>query len=153
MLNFKGIYAVLSRIWKCRKSRVFGANFLGQKIGWCSFYTFLQLCSFPPQNNWILPSPPRPLSVLSGLQKLQVLSIGLLPLSYRQPPAPQPLQKIFSLRQRQRQRKRQRQDHVCLSATSHNHRRGFPSTLKIPISFTCLKINLKHTLLFAPKIE
>ena len=41
--NIKGIYAVLSRIWKCRKLRVFGANFLGQKIGWCQFYTFLQL--------------------------------------------------------------------------------------------------------------
>ena len=34
-LNKNGIYAVLSQIWKCRKSRVFGANFLGQKIGWC----------------------------------------------------------------------------------------------------------------------
>ena len=33
--NFKGIYAVLWRIWKCRKSRVFGANFLAEKIGWC----------------------------------------------------------------------------------------------------------------------
>ena len=43
ILNLKGIYAVLSRIWKCRKSRVFGANFLGQKIGRCLFYTFLQL--------------------------------------------------------------------------------------------------------------
>ena len=43
MLNFKGIYAVLSQIWKCRKSRNFGANFLGQKIGWCYFYAFLQL--------------------------------------------------------------------------------------------------------------
>ena len=30
--NFKGIYAVLSRIWKCCKSRVFVANFLGRKI-------------------------------------------------------------------------------------------------------------------------
>ena len=30
--NFRGIYAVLSQIWKCRKSRDFGANFLGRKI-------------------------------------------------------------------------------------------------------------------------
>ena len=43
--NFKGIYAVLSRIWKCRKSRVFGANFLGKKIGWCYIFRFLQLWS------------------------------------------------------------------------------------------------------------
>ena len=45
MINFKGIYAVLSLIWKCRKLCVFGANFLGQKIGWCLFYAFLQLCA------------------------------------------------------------------------------------------------------------
>ena len=44
--NFKGIYAVLSQIWKCRKSRVFGANFLGKKFGWCYIARFLQLC-FP----------------------------------------------------------------------------------------------------------
>ena len=41
--NFKGIYAVLSRIWKCRKSRVFGANFLGEKFSWCYNSRFLQL--------------------------------------------------------------------------------------------------------------
>ena len=41
--NFKGIYAVLSRIWKCRKSRVFGANVLGEKFGWCYIFRFLQL--------------------------------------------------------------------------------------------------------------
>ena len=35
LADFNGIYAVLSRIKKCHKSRVFGANFLGQKIGWC----------------------------------------------------------------------------------------------------------------------
>ena len=34
-VNKNGIYAVLSRIWKCCKSRVFGANFLGKKIGRC----------------------------------------------------------------------------------------------------------------------
>ena len=31
MPNFKGIYAFLSQIWKCRNLRVFGANSLGQK--------------------------------------------------------------------------------------------------------------------------
>ena len=41
--DFKGIYAILSRIWKCRKSRVFGANFLGKKFGWCYIFRFLQL--------------------------------------------------------------------------------------------------------------
>ena len=35
LANFKGIYAVLSRIWKCRKPRSFGANLLGHKIGRC----------------------------------------------------------------------------------------------------------------------
>ena len=44
MLNFKGIYTVLSQIWKCCKLRIFGANFFGPKIGWCLFYAFLQLC-------------------------------------------------------------------------------------------------------------
>ena len=34
-VNKNSIYAVLSRIWKCRNSRVFGANFLGPKIGRC----------------------------------------------------------------------------------------------------------------------
>ena len=43
--NFEGIYAVLSRIWKCRKSRVFSANFLVKNFGWCYIFRFLQLCS------------------------------------------------------------------------------------------------------------
>ena len=43
--NFKGIYAVLSRIWKCRKSRVFGANFPGQKCCRCYICRFFQLCN------------------------------------------------------------------------------------------------------------
>ena len=29
--NFKDIFAVLLQIWKCRKPRSFGANFLGSK--------------------------------------------------------------------------------------------------------------------------
>ena len=41
--NFKSIYAVLSRIWKCHKSRVFGANVLGEKFRWCYIFRFLQL--------------------------------------------------------------------------------------------------------------
>ena len=40
LLNFKGIYAVLSRIWKCRKSRVFSANFLVQKLVGAYFMRF-----------------------------------------------------------------------------------------------------------------
>ena len=41
--NFKDISDVLSQIWKRRKSRVFGANFLGEKFGWCYIFCFLQL--------------------------------------------------------------------------------------------------------------
>ena len=44
--NFIDIYAVLSEIYKCRKTRIFGANFLGKKIGWCFFLRFLQLWVF-----------------------------------------------------------------------------------------------------------
>ena len=45
--NFKGIYAVLSRIWKSRKSRFFGANFLCKKFSWCYNFRFLQLWRWP----------------------------------------------------------------------------------------------------------
>ena len=38
--NLKGIYAVLSRIWKCRKSRIFGANFFGGILVGANFYAF-----------------------------------------------------------------------------------------------------------------
>ena len=38
--NFKGIYAVLSRIWQCRKSRVFGANFLVKKAAGAASFAF-----------------------------------------------------------------------------------------------------------------
>ena len=34
----------MSRIWKCHKSHVFGANFLGGKIGWCLLLRLLRLC-------------------------------------------------------------------------------------------------------------
>ena len=34
------INAVLSRIWKCRKSRIFGANFSGQKLVGANFTRF-----------------------------------------------------------------------------------------------------------------
>ena len=44
LANFIGIYAVLLQIYKCRKTHIFGANFLGQTIGWCKFLRFLQLC-------------------------------------------------------------------------------------------------------------
>ena len=37
---FKGIYAVLSRIWKCLKPRSFGANFSGPKLVSANFYAF-----------------------------------------------------------------------------------------------------------------
>ena len=40
LANFKGIYAVLSRIWKCRKLRSFGANLLGEKLVGAYFYAF-----------------------------------------------------------------------------------------------------------------
>ena len=40
MPNFKGIYAVLSQIWKCRKPRSFCANFLSQKLVGANFYAF-----------------------------------------------------------------------------------------------------------------
>ena len=40
MLNFKGIYAGLSQIWKCRNQRIFGANFLGQKLVGANFTRF-----------------------------------------------------------------------------------------------------------------
>ena len=48
-IPFKCIYAVLSRFWKCHKSRVFGANFWGQKFCWCFIFCFLQLCLSPIQ--------------------------------------------------------------------------------------------------------
>ena len=51
LANFKGIYAVLSRIWKCCKSRVFGANFFGEKFGWCYIFRFLQLCIHATNTN------------------------------------------------------------------------------------------------------
>ena len=38
--NFKGIYAVLSRIWKCRKSRVFGANLCVQNTAGATSFAF-----------------------------------------------------------------------------------------------------------------
>ena len=48
-LNLKGIYAVLSRIWKCRKSRAFGANFLGQKLVGANFTRFCKYAPAPPE--------------------------------------------------------------------------------------------------------
>ena len=49
ILNFKGIYAVLSRIRKCRKSRVFGANFLGGHWLVLIFTPFATMCPSRPQ--------------------------------------------------------------------------------------------------------
>ena len=43
--NFKGIYAVLSGIWKCRKPRVIGANFWVQKLVGANFYAFCNYVS------------------------------------------------------------------------------------------------------------
>ena len=40
ILNLKGIFAVLSQIWKCRKSRFFGANFFGRKMVGANFFAF-----------------------------------------------------------------------------------------------------------------
>ena len=39
-MNFKGIYAVLSQIWKCRKSRVFGAKFWANNTAGATFFSF-----------------------------------------------------------------------------------------------------------------
>ena len=38
--NIKGIYAILSQIWKCRKSRVFGANFWAKRGAGATSFAF-----------------------------------------------------------------------------------------------------------------
>jgi len=45
--NFKGIYDVLSRIWKCRISRVFGANFLGRKFRLVLYFLLFATMTHP----------------------------------------------------------------------------------------------------------
>ena len=45
MPNFKGIYAVLSQIWKFCKPGVFGADFVGEKLVGANFYVFCNYVS------------------------------------------------------------------------------------------------------------
>ena len=40
ILNLKAFYAILSQIWKCCKSRFFGANFWGGELVGANFYAF-----------------------------------------------------------------------------------------------------------------
>ena len=51
--NIKGINAVLSRIWKCSKSRSFGAIFFGQKIRLVLYFTLFATMD-PSQNCWYM---------------------------------------------------------------------------------------------------
>ena len=46
VFHSKGIYSVLSLIWKCCESGVFGANFLGQKAVGATFFAF---CNYAPK--------------------------------------------------------------------------------------------------------